>query len=374
MAVILIYLLEMTALDPFQTGIFRRIICVLYVLSRVPGLLRKETLVIPGRYLLLVFPFFVQCFQDAALTVPALARSISWFLYVGTLRLLLKKRGRTPAENYTACAKVWVYAALFLALSHPYTRSANGDWTGIWANRNMTVSVMMSGAVFAYAVRKPLLIPVFLILAFRTGSRMAAVMSVPFLLFLCRRKRSLLFLPAPLLLFQKIPVSFRRLFAPESASSGWMRGTWKIGVRLFLEKPFLGHGMHSSWYYTFVENSGGWGWGMHTSWLILPAENGLAGSCFFIAFFAEYIMKCRRIIICRNIPYEEKRVLASAMFLTFMLGVNALSESFLFSPGNVMSLPFWLSFMLADLYRTEDKNENTVSDMVGGTLPGGAAE
>ena len=371
MAVILIYLLEETALDVLHLGVLRRLVLIPVLMFS-----GKKKDLFPSSFVFLVYPFLVQCLQSEEACFIAFLRSASWFLYTAALRNLVKEDG---TEKYRKLASFYTFLLLVFSFLGKDMFSSNGDWTGIWANRNMTVWLMMSGAVFADMGKRNRLkpgVPLFLFLAFRTHSRMAAVLTGIFLLWKEeRRKRMIFFL---LLFFAVYPVLKRngagvealdRLFS-SGESGGLFRETWLIGIRLFLEKPLLGHGTHTAYYHTFIRNAGGWGWGMHSSWLILLAENGILGGIFLVLFFWDFVLKCRA-ALQKTKDRREKEVIGTACLICFLSAVNASAESFLFSAGNVMSLAFWLSYFVIEGVICD---ENPVCDLFTGALPGGPSE
>lgn len=350
----MIYLLECSAFDFLQTGLLRRIVCAVPVIIDMLSRAHKERKIrlLPGHFRVLIFPMIIQCLQSVPASVTAFMRTGFWFVWLDSMYLhTAGKTHRQIEETYMRFA--WIFVLIHTAgcLIFWDRYSLNNDWLGMYANRNMTVSVSMSAAVLClFLKRKYPLIPAVLIavnilMAFRTGSRMAAVLSAILLCFRIMKKpcRILFCLPVLLAGFGKNMTgiaSVDRLLSSGDAS-GLFRGTWQIGTDLFLERPLFGHGMHTAYYYTFIENHGGWGWGTHNSWLVILAENGIVGALFYAVFFMSVIVQMNDRY--RNDSLKEWKELC--FLLMIMTAVNAVSESFLFSPGNVMSLPFWFTLI-----------------------------
>ncbi len=387
MVLILTYLLEGTALDLFRTGWLRRAVCLLVLLKNG----RKDDL-FPRPFLFLIIPFISQCLQSEEACLIGLVRSGWWFLYAAAVRALARNM-----PEYVRLARSYVRILAVLCLIGRDMYSAGGDWTGIWENRNMTVSLMMSGAVYADMLcritpgRQKLLYRaacfLFVCLAFRTHSRMALVLTAVMVIFrLAVNGRGRLILPGGVLALSSfwvlkkngagIAAADRLLFARDGGVSGGLfRDTWLIGLRLFAQRPLLGHGAHTAYYHTFVRNSGGWGWGMHSSWLIILAENGILGGFLLFLFFLDHLLRCRQALRTGGTAGREVR--AAGVLMCLMLGVNAMTESFLFSAGNVMSLAFWLSYFMIGRDAgtgTGRDDEDSVCNIFPGAVPGQPAE
>ncbi len=342
----LVFLLEMSAFDPWKTGIFRWLclgVMMLYYLDSVQK--TDGNTHVPSCFALLLIPMSVQCLQDPVSAPTALVRNVSFLIFIFVLANLLERESRAETE---ACmfrfAKLFIWTVLTGSLIFFQRYSGNHDWIGMTANRNMTVSVLMSAAGLsrAFTSRKYRIAEASaVLLAWRTGSRMAAVMTA---LLYGRRILNHLCISVPLLagffMEKEKIVPLRRLFA---SSQSLKRDTWKIGLDLFAENPLLGCGSGSAWYYTFAENAGGWGRGMHNSWLVILSETGILGALFYLAFFTVSAGHIRSGMYC-----TDPRLFQACAAVLVMLGVNGLSESFLFSAGNVMSLPFWMSFLFLE--------------------------
>ncbi len=344
----MVYLLEYSVFDVFRTGILRRVICIIPFLNDLRMQIRKDRRIrlLPAPFPVLLFPLVIQCLQCIPSVLTACMRTSFWFVWLYVMHM--HTAGKTHdgiKEMYTRFA--WVFVLVHTAGSlYAWNRfSGNGDWTGMYDNRNMTVSLSMSSAVLCLFLRERspgisgILMCIDLLLAFRTGSRMAAVLSIILLCALLYERPKLI--PVlPVLACIPAPVSWSRLVSG-GVSGGLFRDTWQIGIRLFLERPLLGHGMHTAYYRTFVENPGGWGWGTHNSWLVILAENGIIGTSCYVIFFTSVFRKIRTGL---KDPLARSWY-RNCLILLGMTAVNAMSESFLFSPGNVMSLPFWFTVL-----------------------------
>lgn len=345
----LIYLLEYSIFDVFRTGILRRIVCIIPFLRELQRQTVKERRIrlLPAEFSILVFPLVVQCLQCIPSVSAACFRTAFWFLWLYVMHSRIV--GRTVQEIKEIHTRfAWIFVLVHTAgCLYAWNRfSGNGDWTGMYDNRNMTASLSMSCAVLCLFLHEKapglsnILLCTNILLAFRTASRMAAVLSLVLLCAtVCEKPQRLPFLFAALLFLKwlPIPASWNRLLG----SSGFLRDTWHIGIRLFLERPLLGHGMHTAYYFTFIENPGGWGWGTHNSWLVILAENGIIGTMFYILFFSAVFRKVR----AGSKDPSMRSWYRNCLVLLIMTAVNAVSESFLFSPGNVMSLPFWFTVL-----------------------------
>ncbi|MBQ6488643.1 MAG: O-antigen ligase family protein [Solobacterium sp.] len=344
----MVYLLEYSVFDIFRAGVLRRIICIIPFLSDLHAQIMKDRRirVLPAPFAVLLFPLVIQCLQCIPSALTAYLRTAFWFVWLYVMHA--HTAGKTHEEIKEIYIRfAWVFVLVHTAGSlHAWNRfSGNGDWTGMYDNRNMTVSLSMSAAVLCLFLRERspgisgILMCTDLLLAFRTGSRMAAILCIILLCALIYERPKLIpFLPV--LACLPVPASMSRLVSGGS-SSGLFRETWQIGIRLFLERPLLGHGMHTAYYYTFIENPGGWGWGTHNSWLVILAENGIIGAVCYVIFFTSIFRKIR----FRMRDPSDRTWYRNCLILLVMTAVNAVSESFLFSPGNVMSLPFWFTVL-----------------------------
>ena len=348
----MVYLLEYSIFDCFRTGVLRRIICVIPFLNGLHTQIMKDrrVRVLPVPFSVLIFPLVIQCLQCIPSVFTALMRTAFWFVWLYVMYAhIAGKTHEEIREIYVRFA--WVFVLVHTAGSlYAWNKlSGNRDWMGMYDNRNMTVSLSMSSAVLCLFLRERspglsgILMGIDLLLAFRTGSRMAAILSIVLLIaLLCEKPRLIPIMCAllPISACMPMPASWSRLIC-DGSSAGLFRDTWQIGIRLFLEKPLLGHGMHTSYYYTFVENPGGWGWGTHNSWLVILLENGIIGAACYVIFFTAVFRKIRSGLKDGLLRTWYRNCLV----LLVMTAVNAVSESFLFSPGNVMSLPFWFTVL-----------------------------
>lgn len=130
-------------------------------------------------------------------------------------------------------------------------------------------------------------------------------------------------------------------------STGLGRDVWNIAFDLIAERPVIGWGANSAYYHTFIDSAGGWGWGVHNSYLIMLVEGGIIGTLFYIAFFAHMFMNCWKCYQSAFSYLSSKDIIFVKMCLLscLVLLINGMSESFLFSAGNIMSLPFWFSLL-----------------------------
>ncbi|MCR5449301.1 MAG: O-antigen ligase family protein [Solobacterium sp.] len=344
----MVYLLEYSIFDVFRTGLLRRVICILPFLRelRMQILKNRRIRMLPAPFAFLLFPLVIQCLQCIPSVLTAYMRTAFWLVWLYVMHThIAEKTHEEIKELYTRFA--WIFVLVHTAgCLYAWNRySGNGDWTGMYENRNMTVSLSMSSAALCLFLRERtpgiscVLMCSSLLFAFRTGSRMAAVLSIV-LLYALLRERPKLIAVLPVLVCLPMPASWNRLVS-DGSSAGLFRDTWQIGIRLFLERPLLGHGMHTAYYYTFVENSGGWGWGTHNSWLVILAENGLIGASCYAVFFTSVFRKIRSGLKDPSVRTWYR----NCLILLVITAVNAGAESFLFSPGNVMSLPFWFTVL-----------------------------
>jgi O-antigen ligase len=131
-------------------------------------------------------------------------------------------------------------------------------------------------------------------------------------------------------------------------STGLKRDTWEIGFELIKQRPIIGWGNNSVYYNTFINSSSRWGWGVHNSYLVMLVEGGIIGFSFYFLFFFFMIKEMiDNYNVSKNKGFDRKEIIfiRGTIVLCVTLAINGLSESFLFSAGNLEALPFWFSFL-----------------------------
>lgn len=153
-----------------------------------------------------------------------------------------------------------------------------------------------------------------------------------------------------ILIYHYIDIPALARFTSSGSGNAFDRGdTWKDVFIIFRKKPLLGWGYGTVGYNVFINRNYQYEWGMHSSYFIILCEMGILGSICFIAFFYTYYknMYLDYVLIKKYISDKEVRITKFLVLITFMLLVNAYSESFLFSVGNPMAVCFWFPLILS---------------------------
>lgn len=345
---------------------------------------------LPREFLLLIFPLLIQSFWNPVQTPIALMRSSSFIIYCLAIssfftRSYMNANLIERLLNYFFKMSVAIIFVINIIFINRY--SPEGDFIGAYTNRNMTVSIVLYAFVvllFTYPQLKHQLIKKILCLSLMivfgymiiiTNSRTGIVcffVAVFMRFILTENKQSklrpifvIILAGAVVYFLPKIGqslniVSINRLFASKSdnGSTGFSRGeVWLNAIELFKVKPILGWGNNSVYYNVYISHFDEWG--VHNSFMIMLIEGGIVGFTFYLSFFQRFFSKIYKI-------YMKCRADKSIMFYTIRISVavisvlmiNAISESFLFSAGNVMSLPFWMviigDYYLLKKYKSEE--------------------
>lgn len=131
-------------------------------------------------------------------------------------------------------------------------------------------------------------------------------------------------------------------------TQGITRDEWLAGYSIFKQKPFFGWGYGLGSYYINYDYANAFGWGMHNSYLLLIAETGMWGGTMFLLFL---LVTGYRIVMSYKFLQGDNKVFVNVcLLILFSLSVNAISEAFLFSVGNPMSILFWFTLLLVNRY------------------------
>lgn len=346
--------------------------------------------ILPRSFVFLIFPLLIQCLWDLDSIEITLARSLSFFLYCISIYFFMNRDKESPIYIRKIYNLFCLTMGLFVFISNLLffgNYSTNGDFIGFYPNRNMTVSLLISCLLIFgnfllgldFKLKKLFFIGyagMMTYMIFITHSRMAficyTIIVIYFLLFIHKRKNTvrniILIILIPIvmmglpLLGQVFDIdSINRIFIQTSSddSTGLGRDVWDIGFTLISERPIEGWGANSTYYHTFVDSTSRWGWGVHNSYLVMLIEGGLIGTICYISFFANIFYRCwssyHRYM---EIMSPNEKIFIKICFLNcIVLLVNGMSESFLFSAGNAMSLPFWFSLLTMYAYLEEKKYE-----------------
>ena len=393
----LVYELSATIYDLPNSDILRWVVCFLLIgrdlfisCSRYKG---KYNL-LPSEYVFLLFPLIIQSFWNPSMISTTLSRSLSFIIYSMAIYSFFRRPGITSERilrTFNLFCGVMVFVVLPLNILSINRVSFHGDYVGIYDNRNMTVSVL--GSIYTIlcfclvkSKRKVLLLTVTgvtVYLIFLTHSRVAIVIAIVVTAFVYiiysaktdfkRSIRVLLFILFALVFIPFLGerfniVSINRVLGSYTgvAETGLMRTSlWKLGLELFKQKPLFGWGNNVVYYNTFVLKIPGWG--VHNSYLIMLIEGGIAGFLCYMGFFISAFRKCwSDYKICKKMSGEQK-IRDLVMFCAAMcliLFINGFSESFLFSAGNLMALPFWFCYMGCRMYLQKKKIELREQGMV----------
>ena len=284
-----------------------------------------------------------------------------------------------------------VFFVLLLNILQWGRTSRAGDYLGIYANRNLTVSIMCSILLLVMLLlfcqkRPPKIILIIsgalaIVLIFRTHSRMSIIellIIIIGIIYLTQKRMNIIrfiitvlaiiiVLVLLFLLLKRLNiVAINRILAASNRqfSTGLNRGdVWQVGIDLFKQKPILGWGNNSVYYNINVlgtQTYSGYGWGVHNSYLVMLVETGIIGCLFYLFFFFLYFKRIiKNYLICKknNLNYKETMFVRICLLLCICLLVNGISESFLFAAGNIMTLPFWLSIICIDEFLHKKKQE-----------------
>lgn len=391
---LVIYATTATIYELPAGGLLRWGSCILLVVYHVFYAIAAnegKVVLLPKEFLFLFFPFAVQSFWNFEYIELALSRSLSFILYSMALYSLVNKPYMSSfriKELYKTYSWITVLMVVLLNVINISNYSLNGDFYGIYANRTVTSCVLLSTLALTFLllvqtrlkICKAVLI-MFLILEtymlFTTHSRMAflgfafLVIAILFSIQTSLGLRGKLLISLLIVAFAVIiPYlgivynieAIVRVFSVqnEMGSMGIGRNTWQIGFDLIRQKPLLGWGNNSVYYNTFINNAGGWGWGVHNSYLVMLVEGGIIGFAFYTLFFWSFFHSIiRKYKYCKiiNLTYEEVLFVKILLVLSATLALNGMSESFLFSAGNVEGLPFWFSLFTLYAYMSRKMKE-----------------
>lgn len=398
---LVVYELSATIYSLPNNDILRWVVCFLLVgvdfilvLAYNNGRLR----LLPNEFLFLVFPLFIQSFWNQEQMGVALSRSFSFLLYCMAIVSLFHRKYMT-SEKITKLFYVFFGISILLVLPLNILNynmfSASGDYIGIYTNRNMTTSVLLSifvmlGSILQLRkgkkkVEKSIIIIMMLItvyLIFLTHSRMSiiGVAIAFFMLWYYSSTRTsglriILFGVLAVIFINILPlvgakfgiVSIERIFTQSVAngSTGLFRNNiWETVINLVGQKPFFGWGNNAVYYNTFV-NPVGSGWGVHNSYYVMLIEGGIAGTIFYFLFFLSSFSKCKkdyRECIALGIDHDSIILVRYCLITCVVLAINAFAESFLFSAGNILSLPFWFCLIGCRVFLQRKKRELMVRE------------
>lgn len=377
--------------NPF-TAILRWLMCGVLLWINIVYAFRNndgKICLFPKEIVFLFFPMIIQAFQTTFVIV-SLVRSLSFFLYFMSLYSFMNKKYVTKEYiKYFFTFFAWVTAiSLTVANLLNFNRtSLNGDFIGIYSNRNFATcmfAAILISALYLRSENKGHIIKAFLggviitslIFILRTNSRIGVIGIVVIIVFdfiynfisgNLNDKIKLGILGVAILIIsvyisQKYNIiGLQRILSETGdSSSGLSRGeVWEIAKLLISEKPILGWGSNAVYYHTFVDQTSG-DWGVHNSFLVMLIEGGIVGAFFYFYFFVKTCGQEILYFICniKVIKNTEGFHLKMYTIIFIIYGlVNAVSESYLFAIGNPMALPFWLSFITLISYAKAEIGE-----------------
>ena len=393
---LLVYELSATIYSLPNSDLLRWVVCFLLVvidvlLSITIG--KGIFILLPKEFMYLLFPLLIQSFWNPEQIWVALSRSLSFVLYCMAIVSVFHR----PYMTSNRIKKMfYIYFGISIFLILPLNifainrASIVGDYLGIYSNRNMATSVLLSvfimlGICLKLGTYKSIIKQIVIILLmlitvylnFITHSRMAIVgTAVAFFMlwyYSSTKKNSmriiiiaiiaactLYFLPTIGKHFGITSVI--RVFSEQVAngSTGFFRNDlWNLFISLFRQKPLFGWGNNSVYYNTFV-NPQGIGWGVHNSYYVMLIEGGIVGFTFYVLFFATTFKRCLKDYQqCMSLGMDKDSILLVryCLITCIALGINAFAESFLFSAGNVLSLPFFFFLIGCRIFLQKKKNE-----------------
>ena len=381
---LIIYEFSATIYSLPNNDLLRWIVCLVLVIIDIIFALNNnggKFQLLPKEFSYLIFPLFIQSFWNLNQTGIALSRSISFLLYSMAIYSLFHRPYMTPnriKKLFDIYFGISIFVILPLNIISINRMSIAGDYLGIYNNRNMTTSVMLSifimlGIILKRGSNKKILEKVVIValtvisiyLNFITHSRMAiigiTVASFMLLYYSVSKKNgirvifigllAIVFIYALPFLGEKFRItSVTRILSAQvsNGSTGLFRNDiWSTFVDLVGQKPLLGWGNNSVYYNTFV-NPQGVKWGVHNSYYVMLIEGGIVGTLFYGMFFASSFRNCLKDYkecIQRGMDKDSILLIRYCLVTCISLAINAFAESFLFSAGNVLSLPFWFSLI-----------------------------
>ena len=389
---LIIYHTTATIYDFSFDGILRWIGCFglvfFFILYMLKTNMSFKNSVLPRPFVFLLFPFFVQSLWNINFIGLSLSRNISFFIYCIAIYSVLSKKNANSEyikDIYLFYIKVSIVIVFSLNIVNLGNYSINGDFYGIYANRTVTSCVFLSiivmtvfflfqknNKIVRIVLAVMLIVEIYMI--FETHSRVA-FLGVCFIFAseICFMQNKIgirwkIFTAALIVLFavllpyigEKFNIeAINRVFSETDvlSSTGLKRNTWDFGYQLISQRPIEGWGNNAVYYNTFVNPIHGWG--VHSSYLIMIIEGGIIGGIFYFLFFYSFFKNnyikykyCKGI----NLSSKDSEMIKTMIIICGVLLLNAVSESFLFSAGNLESLPFWFSML--SLYRFLECKKN----------------
>lgn len=325
-----------------------------------------------GYYFILLFGFMLLSLLwiQPNILLYSFSRSLSFILLILSIYFLVNYKNKK--ENFKIWGNLSFLLNIFMIINlimFFWDSGKIGEFQGIYNNKNLLAS--LSGYSLAMSIyfkeSNTKLFYLFLLsnsfILIATGSRTALIfLSVVLGFYYLRimfnnlkRKKYLIIMFNFLLIFlflslfdlNSIP-AYERLTDTQSYTDGGSTGfsrsqVWKSALPIIGDKPLLGWGYGSSSYYTYIENTTIHSfWKIHNSYINLFMELGFIGVV--LLFFLLFSSFKKTFLLVKKDWYDEKNI---SIFLTFIVGLlNGVSESFMFSIGNPMSLPFWISVIL----------------------------
>lgn len=355
------------------------ILLIIGVFSKIR--LNKIPFLWPKFFNLLLPTFITSIFVLNEALIYGISKLLSFLLVISGIYTFLN-RENFKTESIITSFTIMSYILNFIMVYQFYLLSTTGfdfgRFQGSYGNPNLLTSLSLSATVaslwfLARPKKNKFLAYVFLIsniiVIIGTGSRIGLIGLIFIILgalFIFSDTKSVLqkmkLIAVIIIVGIVFFIMFKHLEIPAlerilsektiDNSTGISRGeTWQNGLVILLEKPLFGWGFGSANYYTFISDKlGNYSWGVHNSYIAILIENGLVGTIFYILFAIIMIKDVNKKMKLINLSIKEKRFIKILILLCAVLLINGVSETFLFSVGNPMAIPFWYSLLALNVY------------------------
>lgn len=354
--------------------------------------------ILPKRYLLIVLHAILSVFLLDDGLMYGIMRFISFLLVCISLYLYFDRKNMTVDyinEHITLFSMIICIMMCWQLVIYIEQGLPTGSFSGVYANKNMLVSVVIVAEVCSLWIIQcsksklqnigKIFFIINLILIIATGSR-AGIICLGYILlmipFIDKRNLSLdtllkkslkiclgMFALYIILKYIDIP-ALDRIFSESSSdgSTGISRGDlWINAIDILIEKPIFGWGYGSVGYHTFVTNKTQYYWGVHNSFIVILIEGGIVGSILYLTFFMITFKEASNCII--KLKDKQKKIeIIILSILVSVLMINGISESFLFSVGNPVSMCIWMFIIL--LNKKIELNNKNCKEIYNGTTKG----
>jgi len=311
---------------------------------------------------------FPQLTLERSATVLALYISVFWVIW----KYAYDRGKENVVRIILQAAGILFFTGYLMIFIGPYRPFFAGRFSGIYGNPNglgvMSAIILPLSIWLFLDTRKKsslflfLMVVLNLFLCASRGSLNAAVISTGYLLYIRSRKyRPLLFffsISVILILFWAVETlikqSFQAYIRVESLPVlGGRLEVWPIAMDFITQKPFFGYGFGVEDKIIELKrvvlhrHSGAY---IHNSYLGITLQLGALG---LVVFFLPLFSLLYKEIFSKT--KEPAPLLRYALRASLIAGLLCcIYESWIYSVGNAMVLPFWIMIMLLVFYRHQD--------------------